>query len=53
MSPAMVTPEGVVVGGGPRFVPGSASTAGPVTLSPVFIRVAVDHLRDAGLLAER
>jgi hypothetical protein len=23
MSPAMVTPEGVVMGGGPRFVPGS------------------------------
>lgn len=36
MAPAMVTSGGAVVAGGPRFVPGSISTAGPVTLSPVF-----------------
>jgi hypothetical protein len=45
MSPAMVTPEGVVMGGGPRFVPGSISAAGPVTLSPVFM---TGPLRGAG-----
>lgn len=37
MSPAMVTPDGVVFPGGPTFTPGSIATTGPVDISPVFM----------------
>lgn len=37
VSSPMVTPEGMVMGGGPRFTPGSITTDGPVALSPVFM----------------
>jgi hypothetical protein len=33
-SPAMVTPEGVVLGGGPAFTPGSIASTGPVVIEP-------------------
>lgn len=35
MTPAMVTPEGLVVGGGPQFIPGSVASAGPVSIGGV------------------
>lgn len=35
VSPPMVTPGGVVVGGGPSFKPGSIATTGPVAISNV------------------
>jgi hypothetical protein len=37
VSSPMVTAEGALVGGGPRFTPGSITTDGPVALSPVYM----------------